>query len=973
MGCIRFFIFGIMFFAALPCAQQLQWFTDMNGKSIGHTTCNFLTLPVSASQMATGTSAYSGSMDATDLPFFQANGALSDRYRFAFTHNEWLMGMRKEYLGALFPVLDVGTFGGYLQIFTPGAIENARDIDEQPTSPFYLEYTLGATYARGFLQNRLSAGVSLSFVESHIENLAGRTMSTGFDLRYAPFSFISGHLRATNIGGRISYSRTTAEPIPAQLALSLQSNPLPSSLPLRSWLGITLSAGVLKTTDEPVTAGVSSRFALRNYGAVTAGYEYVKGVPPSINGLSVGAEVKTSGFTLSGSWRPLSETFGPVWAVTLLHEREELKPLTAEDYYQIAVKHYRKHRVFLCTRNAKKALRLDPNMWKAHALLAKLQSDQLREKRREIAIVYTGNARGVFTNQGGTDDLGGFAREATVISTLRSQFPLTLTIEAGNMVTGQPVAEHGEFAGFYLDYIGYDAVAAGEGELQFGIPKIYKETKNHIHFIVSNIAEPEPGIIRHATVEREGYRFFIASYSSPGELPPERRGEFLPFDYAAIAKQADNADIRILVVHDSWENIRKNAAAYEPFNFIICGSLDQRFPSPMRMGNTYVCSAGSNGRYVGNLTLRFDEKHALSGVENRLIPLQNDIVPDSIVARRMAAFSRIGQDRSLPPGVLRATDGAFVFMSDRDGKPGIYCKVTDQKAEFPLTRDIADTCDYPVWSFAADVIACRAKAGRCRRLMTMRFDGSDKRYVADSLQVRDMSFTPDGEWLYYAAARCGDTLTDIYKVKSSGGPSFPVVTWSGSVETAPAFSPTDSAMVFGSDRDGTMQLYLTNIAADLPLRITDSAAAYIAASFSPDGKYVAYLSDVTNFGGRCDLWVFERKSGTHRRITQRSNVKEYCWLSDSRTIVFTMGAMHFELVAVDITNFRYHKLVEDSTRQWEERSPRTIMFEGKEHILYTRSIPDEKEMHLYRVSPDGSDNTRVVNSAGKDWLFMREE
>lgn len=951
---------------------DFKWFTDINGENSGHTTCSFLNLPVSAAQTGAGSASYSGGMDATDLTFYPANSAYSDRYRFAFTHNEWLMGLRKQYLGALFPVLDVGTFGGYLQVFTPGTFENARDIDEHPATASYLEYTLGATYARAFLQNRLGAGVALAFVESRIEELRGRTVCGNIDLRYSPHPRVSGHLRLSSLGKGIAYRDGLAEPLPAQAGLSLLIAPLSAEHPLRNYIDLSLGAGVSKTADEPLRAGVHSRIAIQQYGALTTGFEYVKGAPASVNGVSVGAEVKSGAFTLDGGWRYLSPEFGPVWAVTLLHEREELKVRTAEDYYQIALKHYNKKRHTLCIRNAKRALRLDPNMWKAHALLSRLNSDILREKRREIAIVYTGNAQGVFTNPGGEKGLGGFARQATIINTIRAQFPLTVTLEAGNMVTPLFQPQHSAFAGAYLDYIKYDAVAGGSAEMLFGIPKLYKETENRIHYIVSNIASPLPGAVNHVTIEREGYRFFIASYIGPTQFPADKQGLVLDFDNAALAKKARDATVRILIVHDTWENIRSSAAAFASFDIIICGSLDQRFPTPMRAGRQYICSAGNKGEYVGNLIVRFDDARTLSGVENRLIPVQSGVNPDSVIAGKIAAFARSATNAALPPGTIKNIDGAYVFMSDRDGKTGIYCKVTDDKAEYPLTRDITDTCDNPVYSFTANSVACRARSHNCKRLMTMRFDGSSKRYIADNLQVRDAAFTPDGTWLYYAAGACGDSLTDLYRTKSEGGPSYPLITWQNSVETAPAFSSDGTTMVFGSNRDGTMQLYLTNTDAELPVRITDESANYTAPAFSPDGAYVAYLSDVTSFAGRRDLWIFERKGGTHRRITQKSNVKEFCWLQDSRTIIFTMGAMTFELMAVDVTNYRYHKVVQDSVKQWDERSPQTLTLNGKEQILYVRHLPDKKEMHLYRVLPDGTGNTRVVNSPGRDWLYMRD-
>ena len=49
-------------------------------------------------------------------------------------------------------------------------------------------------------------------------------------------------------------------------------------------------------------------------------------------------------------------------------QMEEKKKRTAEDYYKVAEKFYRLKRFILCRNYALKALRMDPNLWKACSL-----------------------------------------------------------------------------------------------------------------------------------------------------------------------------------------------------------------------------------------------------------------------------------------------------------------------------------------------------------------------------------------------------------------------------------------------------------------------------------------------------------------------------------------------------------------------------------------------------------------------------
>lgn len=955
-------------------AQHLEWLFDLNGENSGHTVCRFLTLPSSAAALSRGEASAAGTGTALDLPGYTAYTAAADRYRFSFSHLEWLMGMRKEYLGALFPVLDVGTFGFYSQLFTPGPFENARDIDEHPSDLSYLEYSLGATYARTFLNKSLSAGCALAFVESRIEQLTGRTMTLNADVRYVPFSYIAGHFRVTSVGKALRYDYGPPASLPTEIAGSLQLSPFPAKHPLNKVLKMKIGFGGRKIIDEAAVAGISTRIDIGSYYTFRAGYEYTKGATASLNGLSVGSALKWGAVDLEGAWRYYSSEFGPVWSLSLSYEREELKKRTAEDYYRIALKHYAKKRYYFCTLNARRALRLDPNMWKAHALISRMKSDIRRKEHREIALIYTGNAQGTFVPPVDEGAVGGFARQATVIASLRQQFPVSFAVECGNMIPSDMQSPRKSFVAFYLNYINYDIVGCGSGEFLYGTPKLVEATDKKQQFICSNTLSTPSGVIRHKIIEQGGYRFFVASCINPLIIPEIKRGLLLPFDERSLKNKQKNCDLRILIVHSTWEAVKALARSLTSFDIIICGNLDQRFATPMKVGRIMILSAGSNGRYVGNLTLEFDKQRKLIKANNKLIPLHSSISPDSTVARKIALFSHKAVMQKPQPGVNQAIDGTLVFISDRAGKKNIFLKVSKQMAEFPLTRSIADTCDRPVVSFPAGLIACRAATESCRRLLVMHFDGSEKRYIADSLEVRDASFTPDGTWLYYAAAPCGDTVTSLYRVKSEGGPSFPVLSWPDATITAPSFSTDGASMIFRSDQDGSMQLYLTNPEAEQPLRITDEKAQYSAPAFSPDGKYIAYLSDFTNFGGRKDLWLFVRDGGTHRRITQRSDVKEFCWLSDSRTIIYTMGVINDELAAVDITTYRFRKLIAHHGRKnWKERAPQTMPYKGEEHIIYVRDYPEEKDRRIYRIRPDGTNDTRIVNSSGSDWLPMNEE
>jgi Tol biopolymer transport system component len=952
-----------------------DWITDLYGKNSGNSTCNFLTLPVSAGSM--GMSSSNGMMDATDIPRFTANTALATRDKFAVTHLEWLMGMRKEYAGALFPFAEIGTVGMYSQLFTPGEIGHARNIDEQPSHPRIAEYSLGATFARSFFDKTISAGCALSYVESRLDTEVGRAVAGGIDLLFDPIEYISARIYGLNFGSPVSYNNSYNEYLPLQTGVVLSVKPLSQRLKIKSIFDFTISTGVQKTSDEPLLCGGNLEIRTGQYIQLRAGYDYRLGEKASAEGLCFGASLNLPRYGADFGYKIISKDLGSVWSAGIKFQLEEIIPKTAEEYFKIAQSNFTRNHLKLCVYYAKKALELDPNMWKAHALLSAVNSQVLRSKHLEIALIYSGNIKGQFLVPPEQGSFGGLARLSTAISALRNQFPVSFTVSTGNLLTSISSRKRAEIERLYLEHVKFDATAAGEQEISLGLDKLGDVMKRMPNgFICSNYSGTSSlKMIKESIIEKDEYRIFVASVVNPLTVNKELSGKLNPVVDEINSRMAERGaracDLRVLIVHDSWERIKSYASRLQGVDIIICGSIDQYFQSPMRAGSSYVLSAGSKGQYLGNCILRFSKDKKLVSVDNRIIPVSSEIAQDTSISGeigKMAAgidLEEQGIDSDqLTKGKI---DGTILFVSDRDNDTGIYLKVIDNKAEFPLTRGTGN-CSNPSVSFQAGKISYIRKNNGRNSLMIMDVCGAHKTAVAESLNVTEAEFSPDGKWVYFAASKGADTATDIYRVSSVGGPALPVVTWKGSAERWISFSQDMSLMAFCSDRDGTWQIYICNPLGEQPIRLTDFRANSIKPEFSPDGKKLVYLSDALNSAGRYDLWIYDRIYVTNNPVTQNANVKQYCWFPDSKKLVFTTGMNLTELDIVDITSFRFAKLlIKGNVKDYSEISPLLVQYQGKLKILYVREDQDGKRK-VFMTSPDGADDTRIVNSKGSDWL-----
>lgn len=953
---------------------EIDWFTDFRGENTGHTVFHSLNLPHSGILMATGQASSGGASDATDIPIFVANTGTVDRNMFSATHVEWFMGLRKEYLGGLFPLLDIGTIGVYSQLFTPGDIKHARTINEEPSSPSMLEYSLGASFARSFLQNRLSIGCVISYLESNLDHEKARGISGSFDLKTSPADILKAHLYCSNFGPSISYG-TTKESLPTQTGLSLHFFPLPKAVIDRSHLNLTTGIGVRKIADQPIISGVQADIDLWNFFSLRTGYEYKYGTDITAEGLGVGATIKIGKYGIDGAWRYESKDLGNVWAATIKMQFEEIIPKSAEQYYLIAVKHYKKNRDNLSEYYARKALSIDPNLWKAHALINQLHSEELRQSNLEIGLIYTGNIRGTFLEPTESGNLGGLARQTTILKKLKTQFKTALFIETGNLLLKSSDSIRSRIAGLFFDAVNFDVIAGGNEEINLGLQKFKLQMKSKLfnRFLCTNHF-PGSFTIEHQVIEKNGYEFFISSIVNETLVDSSARVNMHPVSKTDLLPvYANKSDVRILILHDKWTSIVNNPDLFSGFDVVLCGSIDQPFKTPMKINSTLLLSAGARGEYVGNLILRFSKDKKLLSADNKLIPVSNQFEADSALSQMIKAISVKIPDTTFNDSISEInlskgdSRGIFPFISNRNGSDQVFLKVIQNSAEFPITGKTSAASN-PAISFSSSKIICQIQTDTGSKMQIYNLNGEIAKEIDIRQNINCISVTPDGKWAYFCAMESGKRKADVYRQNFSGGTCQSIIITDSIDEKDISFSPKADLMAYSANPDGTYQIFLSSLTGTDPLQITNAKGDHFKSTFSPDGEKIAYLSDRSNFGGKLDIWIYDRKKKAHQQITSYSNVKEFCWLSDSRTLLYSSGISGFEIYRVDTEKFRFSKLSPcDTVKTFNERSPMTVYHNNKEKVVFTKEFQDGLRK-IYFVNIDGSDMQCIVNSEGNDWL-----
>jgi 5'-nucleotidase/UDP-sugar diphosphatase len=333
----------------------------------------------------------------------------------------------------------------------------------------------------------------------------------------------------------------------------------------------------------------------------------------------------------------------------------------------------------------------------------------------ELLLLHTNDTHGTVLPVNGR---GGLAERAAFVSGARAANPNVLLLDAGDLNTGAAISNMFRAEPDILAYnmMGYAAMAVGNHDISYGRERF--EMQNalaNFPIFSSNIMDGRNflGGRQYVVQDFEGFRVGIFTLTTLRSREIAGGGTFVgglnfinEIEAARAAvdllRRREAVDIVIALTHigdvresDSQVRSPELAAAVPGIDIIVDGHSHTLFSEPMRVGDTFIVSAGERGFFVGAAAITIVDGNIASF---DWAPVEiTGFAPDAAVAAMLAPF--IASAEEALGEVVGQAASEFVF-GDRlpryqetaignmvsDGVAWYVRNVLNQSADFAFTN-----------------------------------------------------------------------------------------------------------------------------------------------------------------------------------------------------------------------------------------------------------------------------------------------
>jgi Tol biopolymer transport system component len=322
---------------------------------------------------------------------------------------------------------------------------------------------------------------------------------------------------------------------------------------------------------------------------------------------------------------------------------------------------------------------------------------------------------------------------------------------------------------------------------------------------------------------------------------------------------------------------------------------------------------------------------------------------------------------------------AVVFSSDSGGAINLWRQAIDSD-----TGEAVGNPEQITLGQGEDIDPAVSSAGRLAyvsqqrlfNLWQVRLDPSDWTLEADPEQIFDTvwndyapALSADGERLAFVSDREGEV--DVWV--TNPGAAEPVrLTQGTGQKLQPVWSPDGTILAYFSNQAGNNDIWLVPAFGGAPVQLTTSPADDINPYWSPDGSRIAFVSDRS---GQSEVWVMDADGANEERLTQIGVTGHTArWSPNGNWILFTsMSTGDREIWAVPADGGEPLRLTEfpsqDAHGLWSPQGDE-VFYLSDHHTLWVQPFEGGERTKVFTPG-DRIDYTHL-SADGTRLLFTRE-